>query len=220
MGSPADDYTNTFTARLLLVLESRLIANEAAHVRATEAIIEAYWADYPQNSDSFLPVFLVNDVIRYWKTLCLNYESGRLGGIPSGYDAVKWKNRNQLRNVKLKFSRLWTCHATVAYLLWKTANGAPVRPADMQEMMSLTPYERMSAVKDGSGESDVVQTAIDNYAWFLETFSGSKDDSLRIVSDKPQWIDARARGAGFAESMKCVLFALGDESALFRFLLV
>ncbi|TDP99353.1 MULTISPECIES: nucleotidyltransferase domain-containing protein [unclassified Leifsonia] len=219
-GYPVDDYNNTFTARLLLLLESRVIANSPAHARVAEHVIDMYWRDYPQNSKSFLPVFLVNDIMRYWKTLCLNYESQRLGGMPSGYDAERWRRRNQLRNIKLKFSRLWMCHSTIAYLLWKSAGGAPVAPDDVRHMLPLSPLQRMLEIRDGCDEPAIVDAAVENYAWFLENFAGSKEDSYSAIADKSFWIEARARGAEFAESMGGVLAYLGRESALYRFLLV
>ena len=107
MGGRKDDVTNAFTARMLLILESRAILNHAAHELAKNRIVDSYWRDFADHTTSFSPVFLVNDIMRYWKTVCVNYEADRTAGAPTGVDGLTWKNRSRLRNVKLKFSRLW-----------------------------------------------------------------------------------------------------------------
>ena len=219
-GSAVDDSSNAFTARLLLILESRVIMNEPAHERAKREVIDRYWSDFPQNAASFLPVYLVNDIMRYWKTLCLNYEAGRLGGMPSGYETGSWKRRNQLKNIKLKFSRLWMCHSTIAYLLWLSSEGKSVTPEDMSVMMTLTPFERLDAIRKSGAEPEAVGLVIQNYAWFLERFSGGREDSLKIVGERDAWLDARTRGSQFAASMSELLASLGQETALYRFLIV
>lgn len=59
---------------MLLILESRALLGASFYEKAVSDVIAEYWRDYEQNSTEFLPVFLINDVLRFWKTLCLNYE--------------------------------------------------------------------------------------------------------------------------------------------------
>ncbi len=77
LGGPEDDYRNYFTARLLLLLESQPLCNEEAYLKIIERIIEEYFRDYSTHERDFRPIFLANDILRYWKTLCLNYEERR-----------------------------------------------------------------------------------------------------------------------------------------------
>lgn len=107
LGGPEDDYRNHFTARMLLLLESRPIYNPNAYFEIVEAIVQAYYRDYHDHEKNFRPIFLVNDILRFWKTLCLNYENKR--NIASNDQLTKTKNH--LRNLKLKFSRLMTGNA-------------------------------------------------------------------------------------------------------------
>jgi predicted nucleotidyltransferase len=46
LGTPEDDVTNTFTARLLLLLESCSLVEEAVYKEVVEEVIAAYWRDY------------------------------------------------------------------------------------------------------------------------------------------------------------------------------
>lgn len=77
LGSPNDDYYNYFSARMLLLLESKPIYNDELHLSCLEQIIKPYYVDFHDHSQSFKPIFLTNDIIRFWKTLCLNYEHRR-----------------------------------------------------------------------------------------------------------------------------------------------
>ena len=105
LGSTADDANNYFTARLLLLLESQPLLNTTAYATIVDRVLDRYYKDFSEHSSSFQAVFLVNDIVRYWKTLCMNYEEKRnLSGLT---DEQKAKAR--VKNLKLKFSRLWTC---------------------------------------------------------------------------------------------------------------
>ena len=46
LGTPEDDVTNTFTARLLLLLESRPLVEPAVYGDIIGEVIAAYWRDY------------------------------------------------------------------------------------------------------------------------------------------------------------------------------
>jgi hypothetical protein len=119
LGGRSDDYENHFTARLLLLLEGRPLTDVAAFNLATEKIIESYFRDYPHHPKDFKPTFLTNDIIRFWKTLCLNYENRRNTlGSDQAVDPVK-RRKQQVKNYKLKFSRLLMCFATIGNLSYR-----------------------------------------------------------------------------------------------------
>ena len=77
LGGREDDFQNYFTARMLLLLESRPVHNDEIYRHIIEKIIQSYYRDYHDHVSGFLPVFLINDIIRFWRTLCLNYEHRR-----------------------------------------------------------------------------------------------------------------------------------------------
>ena len=75
LGTPEDDVTNTFTARLLLLLESCALVEEGVYREVLEEVVTAYWRDYEDHKTSFMPAFLANDILRLWRTFCVNYEA-------------------------------------------------------------------------------------------------------------------------------------------------
>jgi len=64
LGTPEDDVENTFTARLLLLLESRPLLEGSTYKEVIAEVIAAYWRDYEDHKPSFMPAFLANDILR------------------------------------------------------------------------------------------------------------------------------------------------------------
>jgi hypothetical protein len=110
-GLDADDNTN-MTQRLLFLLESVALLNEPAHREAQGAILAAYLEG--DRRDRRPPRFLLNDVIRYWRTIAVDFEGKARRG------SRKWA----LRHAKLRTSRtmlfaggllpILACHHLVA----------------------------------------------------------------------------------------------------------
>ena len=137
LGTPEDDVENTFTARLLLLLESFPLIGQTAYHQIIDEVIAAYWRDYEQNKNVFMPAFLANDILRMWRTFCVNYEA-RTHSEPE-----KEMAKRRLKNYKLKHSRLLTCYSALLYLLAVFTRNKTVSPKDVKEMISLTPTERL-----------------------------------------------------------------------------
>jgi predicted nucleotidyltransferase len=62
VGKPEDDYHNRFTARMLLLLESHCLYGSQAYDHTVARVLERYW---PASEPSKLPIFLINDLVRY-----------------------------------------------------------------------------------------------------------------------------------------------------------
>ena len=60
LGGPKDDFHNHFTARLLLLLESRPLYNDSLYECFMMKIINSYFRDYVRHEETFSPVFLVD----------------------------------------------------------------------------------------------------------------------------------------------------------------
>jgi predicted nucleotidyltransferase len=67
LGGAEDDFKNFFTARMLLLLESRPVYGEAAYKRILTEIIGAYFRDYHDHTGDFRPLFLVNESSAFGK---------------------------------------------------------------------------------------------------------------------------------------------------------
>jgi hypothetical protein len=140
-------------------------------------VIGFYYRDYQDHRDDFIPTFLANDILRFWRTLTLNYEHDRLkirrmfGG---DRDAAKVKSA--LKNYKLKSSRLSTCFSMVLHL---ASAPAPVTADRIFELCSLTPQERFAHLRGRSRAADGVLDAIDSaYERFLAEVQRPESDLL------------------------------------------
>ena len=165
LGKAEDDANNTFTARLLLLLESRPLLGDSVYRDVTDDVVTAYWSDYKDHKDDFIPGFLANDILRLWRTFCVNYEANT-----SREPAAK-KAKRKLKNYKLKHSRLLTCYSALLYLLGCYALGNTVSPTDAAQMVTLSPTERLTWILDQKAFSDAhdrVRSVLASYARFLE----------------------------------------------------
>lgn len=170
LGSPGDDYKNCFTARMLLLLESKPLYNQNLYEKIMLEIIDVYFKEYPEHEKSFSPLFLANDIIRFWKTMCLNYEHKRN---KSNSDSES-KNKARIKNLKLKFSRLTTCYS----LLCSFKEGVKSTPDQLYKLCLLTPTERLLSLKENSKEAaKLINDMIELYSWFLAV-TGNDQKSL------------------------------------------
>jgi hypothetical protein len=93
IGLDADDNKN-LTRRMLLLLESVAVINEAAHDACRQRVLNGYLDD--SIKDYRPPRFFLNDLIRYWRTICVDFVGKEREGA-----GQKWG----LRNLKLGTSR-------------------------------------------------------------------------------------------------------------------
>jgi hypothetical protein len=106
IGGESDSNRNT-TQRILLLLESaRIRADEdretiGAHERVVNGILARYLYDDTNFAatgphESRIPRFLLNDIVRYWRTMCVDFAWKEWE-----QEGSKWA----LRNIKLRMSR-------------------------------------------------------------------------------------------------------------------
>lgn len=93
IGLDADDNKN-LTRRMLLILESVAVVNEAALRGCRERVLHGYLDD--SLKDYRPPRFFLNDLMRYWRTICVDFVGKEREGA-----GEKWA----LRNLKLGTSR-------------------------------------------------------------------------------------------------------------------
>jgi predicted nucleotidyltransferase len=177
LGSPEDDYRNYFTARLLLLLESKPLFNDKLYNEAILKIINVYFNDYSDHKESFSPKFLANDIMRFWKTMCLNYEQKR----NSVNRNELTKNKARLKSLKLKFSRITTCYSLLCCL----RNGEQTTPEDLQKLINLTPLERLLyTAKLDNAASGITDKMLDIYKWFLSVTADLTPKVIDWISDE------------------------------------
>ena len=166
LGSPEDDSLNTFTARLLLLLESRPLSDEHLYRRLLERVLSFYYRDFKDHAQDFVPVFLLNDILRFWRTLTLNYEHGRLKLLPLvGQERQRKTAASALKNYKLKVSRLTTCFSMAIHL---GSSPVPVTLEQVLRLCEMTPRDRLGELAAVHSDArEVIEQLEERYAIFL-----------------------------------------------------
>jgi hypothetical protein len=218
LGSQHEDAENGFTARLLLLLESRYVLNEDLYEQFMQETIGFYYEDYWANQDIFRPTFLINDILRFWRTLCLNYEHKRnhkrSEGGTEDEDAT-WRAESALDNLKLRFSRLSTCYSMVIAL---AAEPTPVGPERVLELCRTAPTDRWDVAARYAPDSAVVEATskvaqiLEGYEYFLELMAEEGALLERLASHRERRL-TRRRAAAFGEVVSEFLRATcqGDQ---------
>lgn len=211
LGGRDDDYRNHFTARMLMILESIPVHGNDAYAIALEAIIDSYLRDYEDHSADFRPTFIVNDIIRFWKTLCLNYEHKR--NQVENARRVKQK----IRNFKLGYSRLLTCFATVALL----SSYKQISKEDLLVICRLTPIERLLQLSEREPlVIDAVKQALEQYHWFLEKTAITTHELEAYFSVGNNRKEAFTHASKFGDAIYSVVNTAATQANTLRYLVV
>jgi predicted nucleotidyltransferase len=155
-GSRRDDVENFFTARMLLMLESFPVINKELYEKSLNRTIENYFRD-DKGTKTFKPLFLLNDLLRYWRTLCLNYEERR------SEPNRPWRKKN----INLRFSRMATVFGTILPLVVKPI----IDPKEIRILFEKTPLERLAYGVDLLDDKELNEKwpmVLDRYETFIE----------------------------------------------------
>jgi len=242
LGEPSDDWENTFTARMLLLLESRPLIGASAHAALAAKALDAYWKNVERHREDYLPIILLNDIIRYWRILLLNYESktaDKQRRLERRHPTAGTEERlsaerdleadKQFRSYKLRFSRCLMCYSSVALLMAEAlatqslGRKAHVTREAVDRMVSMTPLERLDAAIEKANRERVTETggALKSlYAGFLQDSARPKSELLSRFADAKERRPLFRTAWEFGEKMYDFIDALGKDNPLFRFLVV
>lgn len=172
MGSAEEDARNMFTARMLMLLEGTYLYNSMAYQANLGKIVGEYFRDYENNQEDFRPIYLINDIIRFWKTMCLNYEKKRNDVHAGNVDG----------RFKLKYSRLLTCFSMIAPLVSEQAG--VITKEVVVDLSNLKPWERLTQAATVSADGvRILKELRTEYAWFLRE-TATKARLERALDDK------------------------------------
>jgi hypothetical protein len=204
-----DQDTNTnLTRRMLFVLESVPVCGEDAYARARRALL----ADYLEANvkDHRPPRFLLNDVIRYWRTIAVDFESKMRAREGAGWG---------LRNAKLRLSR----KALFAGGLLPVLECRRLRTDGMldylDERMSVPPLDRIADAFVDHGAIDAGVRALGAYDAFLSILDDPQQRSTLKqldtgqAADSPVFSRVAELGKEFEAGLLSLLF---DDPELLR----
>lgn len=206
VGDPKDDSQNSFTARMLMLLESTPVCNRLIYEEYLDTFIEHYFRD-SRGKRSFRPLFLINDILRYWRTLCLNYELIR-------DDRTKpWRKKN----INLKFSRMLTVFGTILPIVAK-----PVSTAEcVKELSGMSPHQRLAFGLDHLADdtlTDEYQQLLESYEMFI-TWKEDLGSQINLEDDA---LDKRSReiARDFSDFIYKALSHQNIDSELKKYLVI
>ena len=217
LGKPEDDANNTFTARLLLLLESHPLTEAGVYDLMISDVIARYWADYERHSRDFVPAFLTNDILRLWRTFCVNYEAN------SKQEPEEERAKKKLKNYKLKHSRLLTCYSAVLFLLVVFIQDHTVTPNDAKKMVEMSPTARLEwllsqkAAEEAYGE---IQELLKAYDRFLVKTEQDKGVLLAEFQDPHKVKIFSEEENQFGDKLFSVLNAIGGTNKFYRLLVI
>ncbi|MCC6521771.1 MAG: nucleotidyltransferase domain-containing protein [Polyangiaceae bacterium] len=217
LGRPDDDATNTFTARLLLLLESVPLLGGDVHAEAVRAVVDAYWRDYEGHESHFVPAYLANDILRIWRTFCVNYEAR------TETDPPERKAKRKLKNYKLKHSRLLTCYSGLLFLLARFRVERTVSPDAAMLMVNLSPTRRLEQVAtDLPDVRAMVDAILVRYRAFLAWTDATEESLVATFLDSAAGRQRLMESYAFGDNVLELLEYLGEGEArrFYRLLVV
>ena len=151
------DTNKYITRRMLLLLEGEWIFNENKFASTRQQLLEEYVSNSLRKKQICL--FLLNDIIRYWRTICVDFE-------------FKMRDRSksrEIRLIKLRFSRMLLFVAGVLAVGETYNRDAGEKLETLKRYFSLPPIERIQEIagEDATG-------ALELYAVFLKSLDDVK----------------------------------------------
>ena len=183
------DTNENLTRRMLFLLESVALTGAAVHAAARGAVVRSYLDAGVR--DQRVPRFLLNDLIRYWRTICVDFEAKRRERADDGWG---------LRNAKLRTSRkllfaggllpVLECHELRRAEMHATLVAAFAAPPSDRVAAAFLRYEAVDAGARALRAYDAFLGLIDDEAAREHLRSLSREDAQR---DR---LFRRARGYG------------------------
>jgi hypothetical protein len=190
------DSNENLTRRILLLSESRALTNPMVRERVIRNVLARYVLyDRSVRSRSgrrqVVPHFLLNDVVRYWRTMASDYASKMWERSRRGWG---------IRNVKLRFSRkllfVWGLLAAFAGELFAPAELHQVENDEQFYLMladlirsqtDVPPLELLARVVLEAGDDDIANDIFPSYDRFLNVLA---DPEARARLDAVRFEDA------------------------------
>ncbi len=131
----AKELLNVFGRRLLLLLETQPVYCEQEYDALINAVLERYAEGYVKNDSKKEWTLLINDLIRYFRSLAVNYQ----------WDFERDKDKWLLRNIKLRHSRT-VMYSGLLFLLGEASKERKNKVDWLKDKLAYTPLERLAWV--------------------------------------------------------------------------
>jgi hypothetical protein len=167
----SEDTNETITRRMLFLLEGEWLFNETGFRTARAEIVQAYLKD--TSGEGHLCKYFLNDVVRYWRTICIDYEGkARFRNKPRG-----------IRYIKLRFSRLLLYFAGVLAAAETYNLPLEEKRAVLERWLAVNPIDRIRQIVGPAAEP-----AIARYSDFLAALA-DEDTRADLETSGPEYIN-------------------------------
>lgn len=131
----ANEGYEVFSKRLLLLLETQPLYQDENYTRLINSIVDRYADKYVKNDSKKEWTLLLNDLIRYFRSLAVNYQ----------WDFDNQVEKWAIRNIKLRHSRL-VMYTGLLMLLGEASKERNDKVSWLQNQLKRTPLERIAWV--------------------------------------------------------------------------
>ena len=148
IGGLTDDNA-TLTRRMLLLLEGEWVFNESGFREVRRSLLDKYLHHRPEADK--ICMFLLNDVIRYWRTICIDLEN----------KVHAHSKARDIRLIKLRFSRMLLYASGVLAIGEGYGLSSEEKLKSLQTLLGKWPIDRIRSGKKA-------EPVLDLYAGFLK----------------------------------------------------
>ncbi|MGE4428276.1 MAG: hypothetical protein AB7G37_17620 [Solirubrobacteraceae bacterium] len=195
-----DDSNRNLTRRMLLVLESLPVVGTEAYRDAFTRVVDGYVAGHAK--DFRPPRFLLNDLIRYWRTICVDF-AGK-----AREEEHKWG----VRNAKLRLNRKLLFAGGLVPVLLCHEHRADHQQSFLVEQLQAPPTDRLAAafLRFDAADSGVrALGAYDRWIGMLDD-PGTRAHLTALTrsraADDPVFRDVRRLAKEFEQGLLALLF--------------
>ena len=136
----SEESNRDLTRRMLLLLESDWVTGEAIFNETIDGVIQRYIRD--EITQHQLARFFLNDVIRYYRTICVDFE----------YKTVHAKKSWGDRNIKIMFSRKLLYFSGVLAAAQTTQSDCGFKRSELRRLLRKCPIDRIYDVAGTDAE--------------------------------------------------------------------
>lgn len=217
------DTNHNLTKRILLLLESACISfnqsgsgTGSAYDRIITGIIFQYVEhDSGLNSDrECIPRFLLNDVVRFWRTMCVDFAYKQ-----KDQEGDKWA----LRNIKLRISRkmLYVKGLLMCFSHYGSRQDKASLCSSLKQMVDLSPFELLISMQEKFKlDKAVIAGLIKSYNAFLEKLNDPnirkelEGLNMEIVYENSSFINLRNTADEVQEGLDKLFINSGGELSM------